>query len=104
MSFVDLVNTASRPHADELTPPVAACPRCEGDARAVRGQLDLVLPLRHAGTRAVRIAYEAVGPADAPAVFVAHGGFDRVRDHRDLTDRPRFVTARRTAAVAGWPS
>ncbi|MFT3970312.1 MAG: peptide chain release factor N(5)-glutamine methyltransferase [Micropruina sp.] len=31
----------------------------------------------------------------APAVFVTHGGFDRVRDHRDLTDRPRFVTARR---------
>lgn len=29
----------------------------------------------------------------APEVFVAHGGFDRVRDHRDLTDRPRFVTA-----------
>ncbi len=40
----------------------------------------------------------------APAVFVDHGGFDQVRDHRDLTDRPRFVTARRTAAVAGWPS
>lgn len=31
----------------------------------------------------------------APAVFVAHGGFDQVRDHRDLNDRPRFVTARR---------
>lgn len=31
----------------------------------------------------------------AGEVFLAHGGFDRVRDHRDLTDRPRFVTARR---------
>ncbi|MFT4226839.1 peptide chain release factor N(5)-glutamine methyltransferase [Micropruina sp.] len=40
----------------------------------------------------------------APAVFVGHGGFDQVRDHRDLTDRPRFVTARRVATVAGWPS
>ncbi|OYO14384.1 protein-(glutamine-N5) methyltransferase, release factor-specific [Enemella evansiae] len=31
----------------------------------------------------------------AAEVFLAHGGFDQVRDHRDLTDRPRFVTARR---------
>ena len=31
----------------------------------------------------------------AGEVFLAHGGFARVRDHRDLTDRPRFVTARR---------
>lgn len=29
----------------------------------------------------------------APAVFVEHGGWDRVRDHRDLAGRPRFVTA-----------
>lgn len=42
--------------------------------------------------------------ASAPAVFVAHGGFDQVRDRRDLTDRPRFVTARRVGTVAGWPS
>ncbi|MFT3832090.1 MAG: peptide chain release factor N(5)-glutamine methyltransferase [Micropruina sp.] len=39
--------------------------------------------------------------ASAPAVFVAHGGFDQVRDHRDLNDRPRFVTARRVGTVAG---
>jgi release factor glutamine methyltransferase len=39
--------------------------------------------------------------ASAPAVFVRHGGFDQVRDRRDLTDRPRFVTARRIATVAG---
>ncbi len=86
MSFVDLVNTASRLHADELAPPVAACPRCESDARAVRGQLDLVLPLRHAGTRAVRIAYEAVGPADAPAVFVAGG----ISAHRHVAANAAF--------------
>ncbi|MFT4217370.1 MAG: peptide chain release factor N(5)-glutamine methyltransferase [Micropruina sp.] len=42
-----------------------------------------------------------VQDASAPAVFVGHGGFDQVRDHRDLTDRPRFVTARRAATVAG---
>lgn len=40
----------------------------------------------------------------APGVFVAHGGFDQVRDRADLNGRPRFVTARRAAAMAGWPS
>lgn len=37
----------------------------------------------------------------APAVFVDDGRFDRVRDHRDLNDRPRFVTARRRPCLAG---
>jgi len=32
----------------------------------------------------------------APAVFVAEGSWEEVRDHRDLNDRPRFVTARRS--------
>ena len=45
-----------------------------------------------------------VQAASAPEVFVAHGGYDQVRDHRDYTDRPRFVTARRAASVAGWPT
>lgn len=45
-----------------------------------------------------------VQAASAPGVFVAHGGYDQVRDHRDYTDRPRFVTARRAASVAGWPT
>ncbi len=30
----------------------------------------------------------------APEVFVAAGGWTEVRDHRDLSGRPRFVTAR----------
>lgn len=30
----------------------------------------------------------------APAVFSAPGRWDRIRDHLDLADRPRFVTAR----------
>jgi release factor glutamine methyltransferase len=37
----------------------------------------------------------------APEVFVRHGGFDLVRDHPDLTGRPRFVTARRRPTMAG---
>lgn len=31
----------------------------------------------------------------APEVFVRRGVYTQVSDHRDLTDRPRFVTARR---------
>ncbi|MEL4506192.1 peptide chain release factor N(5)-glutamine methyltransferase [Luteococcus sp. H138] len=43
-----------------------------------------------------------VQEVSAPQVFVRHGGFDQVRDRRDLADRPRFVTARRRASgVAG---
>ena len=39
----------------------------------------------------------------APAVVVASGGYRTVRDHHDLTGRPRFVTAVRTASpLAGW--
>lgn len=34
-------------------------------------------------------------------VFVRHGGYARVRDHHDLGNRPRFVTAGRT--VVGRP-
>jgi len=40
----------------------------------------------------------------APELFVRNGGFDRVRDLPDLNGRPRFVTARRAATVAGLPS
>lgn len=39
----------------------------------------------------------------APAVVVASGAYRTVRDHHDLTGRPRFVTAVRTASpLAGW--
>ena len=37
----------------------------------------------------------------APEVFVQHGSFIAVRDHRDLNDRPRFVTATRAPRTAG---
>jgi release factor glutamine methyltransferase len=30
----------------------------------------------------------------APAVFAVTGRWDQVRDHQDLTGRPRFLTAR----------
>ena len=73
MSFVDAASPALPPHADAPAQPLHAHAPTPGGIDAIRGQLDLILPLRHAGTRSVRIAYEVVGPADAPAVFVAGG-------------------------------
>ncbi|WP_392508737.1 peptide chain release factor N(5)-glutamine methyltransferase [Naumannella halotolerans] len=50
-----------------------------------------------AGRGGVVAAEHAEVQADsAPAVFIDHGGFVAVVDHRDLTGRPRFVTAQRS--------
>ena len=44
------------------------------DANAGRdGGIDLLLRLKHAGTRIVHVRYSCVGPSDAPLVFVAGG-------------------------------
>jgi release factor glutamine methyltransferase len=42
----------------------------------------------------VGVEHADVQGATAPAVFTATGRWDRVRDHEDLTGRPRFLTAR----------
>ena len=42
----------------------------------------------------VGVEHADVQGAAAPAVFTASGRWDRVRDHEDLTGRPRFLTAR----------
>jgi release factor glutamine methyltransferase len=42
----------------------------------------------------VGVEHADVQGAAAPAVFTASGRWDRVRDHQDLTGRPRFLTAR----------
>ncbi|MGH8032702.1 MAG: homoserine O-succinyltransferase MetX [Luteimonas sp.] len=71
MSFVD---TAAYTLGHESVTPfahLAALPTCRADA--TRGQFDVVLPMRHAGRRPLRLAWELVGPADAPVVFVAGG-------------------------------
>jgi release factor glutamine methyltransferase len=44
----------------------------------------------------VGVEHADVQGESAPAVFAAQGSWEEVRDHRDLNDRPRFVTARRT--------
>ena len=51
-----------------------AAPAAGPDPGNVRiGSIDAVLATRHAGTRKLRLAYELVGPAGAPVVFVAGG-------------------------------
>ena len=58
---------------------------------AVRGEIDVVLPMRHAGARRLRLRYELVGDAGAPVVFVAGG----ISAHR-------HAVATATFAEAGW--
>ncbi|RZA16448.1 MAG: homoserine O-succinyltransferase [Lysobacteraceae bacterium] len=67
----------------------AAPAPARSDAR--RGTLDAVLATRHAGVRKLRLAYELVGPAGAPVVFVAGG----ISAHR-------HVAANTLDGQAGW--
>ncbi len=50
---------------------------------------------------AVGVEHADVQGESAPAVFAAEGRWDEIRDHRDLADRPRFVTARRGVRRGG---
>lgn len=63
-----------------------APPSARGSLPARRGHADLVLTMRHAGLRAVRIAFEIAGPADAPVVLVAGG----ISAHRHVAASARF--------------
>jgi release factor glutamine methyltransferase len=45
----------------------------------------------------VACEHAEVQAESVPELFARHGGFDTIRDHRDLAGRPRFTTARRTA-------
>lgn len=69
--------------------------------------LDAMRMLTHTAARLLKpggwvcAEHAEVQAESAPAVFVGHGGFEQVRDHRDYNDRPRFVTGRRAGAVAG---
>jgi len=49
----------------------------------------------------VGIEHADVQGASVPALLVGDGGFAMVRDHRDLTGRPRFTTAIRTSTGPG---
>jgi release factor glutamine methyltransferase len=58
--------------------------------------------LRAGGVAGVEHA-DAQG-ATAPAVFTATGRWRDVRDHRDLAERPRFVTARLAGGGGSRPT
>ncbi|MEQ4204370.1 peptide chain release factor N(5)-glutamine methyltransferase [Actinopolymorpha sp. B9G3] len=47
------------------------------------------------GSGLVVVEHADVQGESAPAIFAATGHWSRVRDHTDLADRPRFVTAQR---------
>ncbi|GHH47953.1 homoserine O-succinyltransferase MetX [[Pseudomonas] boreopolis] len=53
---------------------------------AVRGEVVVALPMRHAGLRNVVLRYELVGAADAPVVFVAGG----ISAHRHVASNALF--------------
>lgn len=63
--------------------------------------LDALRVLADTGARLLRpggllcAEHAEVQAESAPEVFVRHEAWEQVRDHKDLTDRPRFVTARR---------
>ena len=90
---MSLVNTVLQPESRDTVETFAGTPLPSGDtvASAVRGEIAICLPMRHAGTRELRLRYEVQGPADAPAVFVAGG----ISAHR-------HVSASEVFAERGW--
>jgi homoserine O-acetyltransferase/O-succinyltransferase len=62
------LSTARAANADAVEPPID-----DAQASAQRGRIRIELRLRHAGLRTLDIAYETLGPVDAP-VFVVAGG------------------------------
>lgn len=53
--------------------PQAAATACPSGDTAVRGDIDVVLPMRYAGARRLRLAWELSGPDGAPVVLVSGG-------------------------------
>jgi len=76
------IRVATRPHR----PPVFRAP-----ATAARGVIDAELPMRHAGMRKLRVAYEWQGGAGAPVLLVAGG-----------ISAGRHVAANAAEVAPGW--
>lgn len=73
MSLVEPVSQHVPQHVPQTLPPCPFEPSPAVDCDATRGLVDATLRLRHAGQRALSIAWESVGARDAPVVFVAGG-------------------------------
>jgi homoserine O-acetyltransferase len=87
MSLVE--SPAGRSPAPHFQPCFASASQDRIAAPALRGHVDLVLPMRHAGVRGVRVAFEVVGAADAPVVLVAGG----ISAHRHVAASAQFPEA-----------
>lgn len=76
------VPQVSFPHGQRgIAPPVEV-----PGASASRGYVDLVLPMRHAGVRNLRVGFEAIGAAGAPVLLVAGG----ISAHRHVAASAQF--------------
>ena len=82
MSLLQTTPVTTSRSSFAVPPPVPGTPAFN----AIRGALPLDLDLRHGGRRAVRLAWESLGPEDAPAVFVAGG----ITAHRHLAATAEF--------------
>ncbi|MFZ7095738.1 homoserine O-succinyltransferase MetX [Luteimonas dalianensis] len=82
---MSLLQTTPTPIRSGIAVPPPAVPGPAG-VNAARGVLPLELDLRHGGRRALRLAWESLGPEDAPAVFVAGG----ISAHRHLAATAEF--------------
>jgi homoserine O-acetyltransferase len=96
MSLAESPGQIPVPHAPVPHAPVshvqpAFAPRVEDRiaAPALRGHVDLVLPMRHAGVRSVRVGFEVIGAAGAPVVLVAGG----ISAHRHVAASAQFPEA-----------
>jgi homoserine O-acetyltransferase len=87
MSLVE--SPAGRSPAPHFQPCFASAAQDRIAAPALRGHVDLVLPMRHAGVRGVRVAFEVVGASDAPMVLVAGG----ISAHRHVAASAQFPEA-----------
>jgi release factor glutamine methyltransferase len=67
---------------------------------AIRALADRAAVLLRPGG-VVGIEHADVQGESAPEVFARQGSWEEVRDHRDLADRPRYVTARRVVGRSG---
>src|SRR5690606_16393482 len=97
MSLVESQAPQSTPAPRFQSTACAPGPSARTAATALRGHVDLLLPMRHAGMRSVRVAFEAVGAADAPVVLVAGG----ISAHRHVAASARFPEAGWADALVG---
>lgn len=74
MPFAEAIVLPEVPAGDVAGAATVACTSEAPPALpTLRGEVDVVLPMRHAGTRRLRLRYALVGEAAAPLVFVAGG-------------------------------